>query len=74
MSKRQKERKHDRKLVKISGSNYVNIPNLFFDRPRPRFIPMKIIVDTQRRVAEVELDESEYKKTKKAFGVRKRKI
>lgn len=60
--------------MKISGSRYVNIPTLFFDRPRPRFIPMKITIDTQSGSAEVELDGNERKKNKKTFGIRKKGI
>lgn len=73
MSKRQKGRKHNRKVVEIAGSKYVNIPTVFFDRPCPRFLPMKLLIDTHGGSVEVELDGIERKKNKKGFGVRKEK-
>lgn len=72
MSKRQRVLKHNRKMVEISGSKYVNIPTVFFDRPCPRFLPMRVIVDTQGGCAEVELDGNERKKNKKNIGIRKK--
>jgi len=74
MSKRQRERKHTRKLIEISGSKYANIPTVFFDIPCPRFVPIQMVIDTQYGTVEVIGNGDQRKKDKKALGFRKKKI